>query len=304
MKKAIVIGSINIDNVMYTNNMPVPGMTVYGESFLSNIGGKGANQACALHFLGKDVDFYGAIGNDRNGKFVQNTLKEVGLTANLKVCEGVCTGVATIIINNKDAENQIIAIPGSNVCITKEDIDKINFSKYDVLLLQLENPASVMTYAMKKAKEAGLLVVLNPAPYQAIPASSFRYIDYFIPNEHELEQFTDDMNGNSAMRAKHLINKGLKNIIVTLGENGSLYVTKDKIIRIEPHDVDAVDTTGAGDSYCGAFVTALMEGKDVEEAMKFANTASSITVQRKGAISSLPKRAELDKVINSLEHPE
>ena len=125
MKKIIVIGSINVDNVMYTSNMPVPGMTVYGDSFLSNVGGKGANQACAIHFLNNEVDFYGAIGKDNNGKMVQNFLKEAGLTANLKVCDKVCTGVASILIDKKNAENQIVCVPGANVEITKEDIDKI-----------------------------------------------------------------------------------------------------------------------------------------------------------------------------------
>ena len=295
MKKIIVIGSINVDNVMYTSNMPIPGMTVYGDSFLSNVGGKGANQACAIHFLNNEVDFYGAIGKDNNGKMVQNFLKEAGLTANLKVCDKVCTGVASILIDKKNAENQIVCVPGANVEITQEDIDKIDFKKYGILLLQLENPANVMTYAMKKAKEAGLLVVLNPAPYQAIPTSCYRYIDFFIPNEHELELYTNDMeSGNSAMRAKHLVNAGLKNVIVTLGNNGSLYVSKERMIKVDAYNVEAVDTTGAGDSYCGAFVVALNEGKVIEDAMMFANKASSITVTRKGAISSLPKRSEIE----------
>ena len=128
-----------------------------------------------------------------------------------------------------------------------------------------------------------------------LPASYFRYIDYFIPNEHELEQFTDDMDsGNSAMRAKHLVNAGLKNVIVTLGSEGSLFVSKDKMIKVDPYFVDAIDTTGAGDSYCGAFVVAINEGRTVEEAMEFANKASSITVTRKGAIASLPKRVDLE----------
>ena len=149
------------------------------------------------------------------------------------------------------------------------------------------------THYLTLYDENKLLVVLNPAPYQAIPVSYYRYIDYFIPNEHELEQFTDEATGNPAMRAKYLVNKGLKNVIVTLGEEGSLYVSKDKVLRIEPNVVNAVDTTGAGDSYCAAFVVGLNEGKTLEEAMNFASKVSSITVTRKGAISSLPKRSEI-----------
>lgn len=294
MKKIVVIGSINVDNVTYTDNMPIAGMTVKGESFLSNLGGKGANQACAIHFLNKDVVFYGAVGNDTNGKMVENYLKSLGLTANLKICNDSCTGVATIIINNKNAENQIICVPGANNKITKNEIDKIDFSKFDILLLQLENPGEVMTYAMKKAKEAGLLVVLNPAPYQYLKEEAYQYVDYFIPNEHELELYTSEVEGDIKERSRYLLDKGLKNIIVTLGEKGSIFINKEEAFEIPAFKVNAVDTTGAGDSYCGALVSALSEGKNIKEAMEFATKASSIAVTRKGAIASLPK---LDEII-------
>ena len=292
MKKIIVIGSINIDNVTYSSIPAKPGMTVYGDAFLSNIGGKGANQSCAIKFLGGDVVFYGAVGNDDNGKRVQNFLKQAGLTANLKISH-LSTGVASITIDTNTGENSIIVVPGANNDISKEDIDSIDFQNADILLLQLENNMDAVLYAMKKAKEKGLVVVLNPAPYHELPIDAFQYIDYFIPNEHELEQFTTDINGEVIERAHYLISKGVKKIIVTLGDKGSLYVDEDKALQIEPHIVKAIDTTGAGDSYCGAFVTALSEGKDEIEAMKFASKVSSITVTRKGAISSLPKRNEL-----------
>ncbi len=292
MKKVLVIGSISIDNVTYTSVLPEPGTTVYGESFLSNIGGKGANQACAIHFLKGDAEFYGAIGDDDNGKRVQNFLKSVGLAANLKISKQN-TGVASITIETQNAENRIVIVPGSNMDITKEDIDKIDFSRFDLLLLQLENPVDTIVYAMKKAKENGLTVVLNPAPYHEVPSSAFKYIDFFIPNEHELEYFTEDINGDFKERAEHLINQGVKRVIVTLGEKGSLYVDEKESYLVEPHKVNAVDTTGAGDSYCGAFVTALSKGEDIKSAMEFANKVSSITVTRKGAIASLPKLEEI-----------
>ena len=293
MKKVLVIGSISIDNVTYTSVLPEPGTTVYGESFLSNIGGKGANQACAIHFLNSNVEFYGAVGNDDNGRRVQEFLNSNGLHANLKISEQN-TGVASITIETQNAENRIVIVPGSNMDITKEDIDKIDFSKFDFLLLQLENPVDTIVYAMSKAKEEGLTVILNPAPYHEVPSSAFKYIDFFIPNEHELEYFTPDINGDFEQRAKSLIRKGIKRVIVTLGEKGSLYVDKNDSFIIAPHKVDAIDTTGAGDSYCGAFVTALSEGKHVKEAMKFASKVSSIAVTRKGAIASLPHRSEIE----------
>jgi len=292
MKKIIVIGSISIDNVVYTNVLPHPGMTVYGESFLSNIGGKGANQACAIHFLNGDVIFYGSIGKDDNGQRVEKFLKEAGLTANLKK-SSQNTGIASITIDNKTAENRIVIVPGSNMDINKSDIDKIDFTKFDILLLQLENPVDTVCYAMKKAKENGLLVVLNPAPYHEVPSDAFPYIDFFIPNEHELDQFTLDIKGNELEKAQYLLKQGIKRVIVTLGEKGSLYVDEKEHFLVKPHKVNAIDTTGAGDSFCGAFVTALSEGKNTKEAMEFASKASSITVTRKGAIASLPKRDEI-----------
>ena len=292
MKKILVIGSISIDNVTYTSVLPEPGTTVYGESFLSNIGGKGANQACAIHFLNGDVEFYGSVGDDDNGKRVQNFLKSVGLRANLKISKQN-TGVASITIETQNAENRIVIVPGSNMDITKEDIDKIDFSKFDFLLLQLENPVDTICYAMKKAKEHGLTVILNPAPYHEVPSTAFKDIDFFIPNEHELEYFTPNIKGDFKERAEYLIKQGIKRVIVTLGEKGSLYVDEKQSFTVAPHKVNAIDTTGAGDSYCGAFLTALSEGKDVKEAMEFASKVSSIAVTRKGAIASLPLRSEI-----------
>ena len=292
MKKIVVIGSISIDNVVYTQNMPQPGMTVYGESFISNVGGKGANQACAINFLGGDVVFYGAIGDDENGKKAENYLKYAGLTAFLKKSR-YQTGIASITIDMVSAENRIVIVQGANLDITKEDIDQIDFSKEDILLLQLENDIDSTIYAMKKAKENGLLVVLNPAPYHSLPDDVYQYIDFFIPNEHELEQFTPNVDGDYLAKAQCLVNKGIKQVIVTLGKKGSLYVNEEKYLLVKPYKVKAVDTTAAGDSYCGAFVTALAQDKTIAEAMDFASKASSITVTRKGAISSLPRLSDL-----------
>ena len=240
MKKILVIGSINVDNVTYTHQPAKGGMTVYGDSFLSNIGGKGANQSCAIKFLGGDVVFHGVVGDDENGKLVQKYLKEQGLTTNLKVSQS-CTGVANIVVDMNTGENSIIVVPGANYDFNTEDIDNINFAEKDILLLQLENNINVVEYAIKRAKEHGLLVVLNPAPFHKLNKNVYQHIDFFIPNEHELEQFTDDLKDASYLeRAKHLISQGINKIIVTLGEKGSLYVDKDKhfylkLILIEHH---------------------------------------------------------------------
>ena len=291
MKKILVIGSVNIDNVTYTSVLPGPGMTIFGESFISNLGGKGANQACAIKFLGGDIEFYASVGNDDNGKRVQNFLNSVDLKANLKISDKN-TGVASITIDTKNAENRIIIVQGANADIYPSDIDQIDFSKYDFLLMQLENPVETIVHAMRRAKEAGLTVLLNPAPYHELPKEAFQYIDYFIPNEHELDGYVPDVYGFEE-KARKLIKQGVKKVIITLGRNGSMYVDEKSSFNVEAVRVNAVDTTAAGDCYCGAFLVGLADDLDIKDAMKFASKASSVAVTRKGAIASLPKLEDL-----------
>ena len=292
MSKILVLGSINIDNVAYTRQLPEPGITVQGDYFLSNIGGKGANQACAAHFLGADVTFIGAVGKDDNGEKVEKFFKSINLNYHL-VKSDLSTGVALIIIEETTAENRILCIPGANYDIKKNDIDEIenHMQKGDILLVQLECDIETVAYAIRRAKEKELVVILNPAPYHEIPEDCYQDIDYFVPNEHELDSFVPT-ESNEENKAKKIIEKGVKNVIVTLGEKGSLFVNKDNVIQIPPQKVNAVDTTAAGDSFCGAFATALSQGKQVIDALHFASLCSSITVTRKGAISSLPRKEE------------
>ena len=295
MKKVFVLGSINIDNVVYTRVLPQPGITVEGDSFLSNIGGKGANQACAAHFLGADVTYVGAVGKDDNGKRVEDFFKSINLKCHL-VKSDKSTGTAMIIIDEANAENRILCVPGANFDIHEKDILPVidMMEEGDILLLQLECLIETVAFAVRKAKEKGLTVVMNPAPYRSnIPDDCFADIDYFIPNEHELDSYVSG-NLDPIQKSLQILAKGCKNVIVTLGEKGSILVNKNEQIMIEPYKVEAVDTTAAGDSYCGAFVTALANGKDVKEAMKFASLCSSITVTRKGAINSLPKIEEIN----------
>jgi ribokinase len=294
MSKILVIGSLSIDNVTYTKVLPGPGTTVFGESFLSNIGGKGANQACAATFLGGDVTFFGSIGKDQNGDYISSFLKSLGVKGFLKRSSKQ-TGVASITLDTFTKENRIIIVPGANMDITKKDIEFILNKEKDIkyLLIQLENPVDTVCFALKKAKELGLTTILNPAPYHELPDDVFPFIDYFIPNEHELASFVGKQNADYQEAARVLLKKGLKNLIVTLGKNGSLFINREAQIKIEPIKVDAIDTTAAGDSFLGAFVTALSQDKSIKQAMEFANRCSAITVTRKGAIVSLPKLEEV-----------
>ena len=291
-KKILVIGSIAIDNTIYTKVLPSEGTTTIADSYFHNIGGKGANQACASLFLGGDVSFIGAVGKDHNGNLVESFLKEQGLDARLKRSDKP-TGVAFIILEEANAENRILIVQGANADLTIEDINKNLdlFTEGDILLTQFENSMETVEHVIKTAHDKHMLVVVNPAPIKELKDEYYQYIDYLVPNEHELEALSGKVDILSA--CKELLLKGAKNIIVTLGEKGSVLVNKDEYIKVEPHKVNAVDTTAAGDSYLGALVTKLSKGKPIVEAMEFASKCSSLTVTKKGAIVSLPHLDDL-----------
>ena len=291
-KKILVVGSISIDNTIFTKQLPSAGTTTIADSYFNNIGGKGANQACASLFLGGDVSFIGAIGKDHNGDIIESFLKEQGLKTRLKRSDKP-TGLAFIILEEETAENRILIVQGANTDLSKDDIDKnLNlFTEGDILLTQFENNMDTVSYVIKKAHEKHMLVVVNPAPIKELEEEDYQYIDYLVPNEHELEALSNKTD--ILLGAKELLSRGAKNVIVTLGEKGSVFINKDEYIKVEPHKVDAVDTTAAGDSYLGALVTKLSEGKEIKEAMEFASLCSSKTVTKKGAIVSLPHLADL-----------
>ena len=292
-KKIFVMGSISIDHTVFTKVMPSPGVTGKADYFVKNVGGKGANQAVAAHYLGGDVFFMGSIGQDDEGRYISSFLKEKGLKHVLKT-SSKGTGTAFITINETNGENQILIVQGANMDITTDDIDRLEdeIANRDIFLTQLETPIDTVIHSLKLAKKHGLLTILNPAPYGELNDEVYQFIDYIVPNEHELDQFVPgDMPYEE--KAKILLDKGASNVIVTLGEKGSQLVSKEKVVHVEPHKVKAVDTTAAGDSYLGALVTALAQGKDIVEAMNFASKCSSITVTRVGAINSLPTLDEI-----------
>ncbi len=297
-KNILVIGSVSIDNVIYTDELPKGGTTVFGTKFISNVGGKGANQAIAIKRLGGEVNYIGAIGNDEEGLRIERFLKENALNSTLlKKKEN--TGIASITIDNKTAENRIIIIPGANLSLSKKDIDD-NIDKFknaSYLLIQLETPIETVCYALKLAKKLNMTTILNPAPYKALPEDIFPYIDYFIPNEHEIDGYVLDAIDDEIEKGKYMLAKGVKNVIITLGSRGALLVNKDKEILFTAKKVKAVDTTAAGDSFVGTFVNELNKNKSIEKAIEFAIKASAITVTKRGAIQSLPTKEEVDKII-------
>lgn len=293
----LVIGSVSIDNVIYTDKLPIGGTTVFGTKFISNVGGKGANQAIAISRLGGEVNYIGAIGNDEEGLRIERFLNENDLNSTL-LKKKESTGIASITIDNKTGENRIIIIPGANLAISKKDIDNniLLFKKSSYLLMQLETPVETVCYALKLAKKLGITTILNPAPYKPLPEDIFPYIDYFIPNEHEIDGYVLETIDDEIEKGKYMLTKGAKNVIITLSSRGALLVNKDKEILFNARKAKAIDTTAAGDSFVGAFVTELSKDRPIEDAIEDAIKASSLTVTKQGAIQSLPTKEEVDKI--------
>lgn len=294
MKKVLVVGSLNMDYTVYTENFPLPGETIYGSSRFIQPGGKGENQAIAIAKSKKVVcDFVGAIGDDQDGKQIQDVLKSNGVDAHLKVIKGAETGNATIVVN-KSSENEIIIIAGANGLLKPEDIDVKLIQDADYIVLQNEISEACNEFVMKKAKELGKVVVYNPAPYRKLKDELLSCIDYFVPNMIEFKNASGEEEIQKG--AFKLLNKGVKNVLVTMGTAGSMLINETEQIGVRACKVKAVDTVAAGDTYVGYFVASLAAGYEPKQAMEIASKASSITVSRKGSVVSIPLGEEVYEI--------
>jgi ribokinase len=299
MNRILVIGSSNTDMVIKTEKIPVPGETILGGTFLMNPGGKGANQAVAAARLGGKVTFITKRGNDLFGNQTVGLLMREGIDSQYVVKDTEHpSGVALIIVDSA-GENSIVVAPGSNGYMLQDDIPPKLFAsgKYAILLLQLEIPMTTVEYSAAKASEHGIKVILNPAPAQKLSDNLLAHTWLLTPNETETEILTGisvrDISSAEAA-ASALQQKGVKNVIITMGAAGG-YVKSESFSGIVPGiQVKAVDTTAAGDVFNGAIAVALSEGKFLKEAVGFANKAASIAVTRMGAQASAPYRNEVD----------
>jgi len=299
MKKILVIGSLNMDLVIMSERHPKLGETIIGKSFFQISGGKGGNQAVAISKLGGEVTMFGCVGKDSYGDILIEELKKNNV--NIEYIKKVekNTGIATIVVD-ENADNTIIVIPGANFEITTKDIDKnVDLIKdADIVLLQLEIPIDVVEYILKKSKEYNKITILNPAPAKKLSIGIIKNVDYLVPNETELELLSGmstDSQKEVLAASKKLIDMGVKNLIVTMGKNGSIFIDKDKIVKVGIRKVKAIDPTAAGDSYIGGVIRMMAEKKNIEEAMEFGACVGAITVTKKGAQSSLPT---WDEVVN------
>ncbi len=272
--KILVIGSINIDLFIKTDLKPDIGETVIGESFVQLHGGKGANQAIAAARLNSDVTFLGAVGNDQNGKLAIKNLEDNNVNTNhIQVIDGVATGVANVI--SYQGDNSIIVVKGANEYV---DVDLIKQKEqliidHDIILLQNEIPLTAVKQAIDLANKHGKTIVYNPAPYVDGSEWLIKDVTYATPNEHEAKTLDK-----------------LDNLITTMGELGVMYQSE----LIKAYKVTPVDTTGAGDTFNGAFCSALTKGMNVIDAIKFGNRASSIAIQTVGAQVGMPYIEDMD----------
>lgn len=286
MKKVIVVGSLNTDMVIRAPYCPKGGETLMGDGFMTNCGGKGANQATAAAKLGAKTLLCGCVGEDMFGETLIRNLERAGAdTSFVRKIKGVPTGTAVIIVTN--GENRIVLDRGANARLSAADIDAVleEAEAGDVFLTQLENPVSVVGYGLKRAKEKGLITLLNPAPADRAIAEFFPYTDYIVPNETELEI----LGGKEELFAQ-----GIKKIVTTLGSKGHEYCDGGRTERYACVPVNVVDTTGAGDTFCGGMAAMLAEGKGIEEAMSFGAIAAGLACTVRGAADSIPTRKQTE----------
>lgn len=299
-KKILVIGSLNMDMVIPVKELPQKGETILGGSPAHIPGGKGANQACAAGKLGGAVTMLGKVGQDGMGRALKENLAAAGVeVSHVEETPDAPTGMAVIYVG-ETGSNSIVVIPGANGLCDAAFIEANEelIAAHDIIVLQLEIPYDGVFRAIQLAKKHGRLVVLNPAPApDSLPPEVIASLDYFTPNETEMARIAGLPVGGveeAIAAGKKLVEAGVGTVLATLGEAGALLVTKETAQVLPTLRVQAVDTTAAGDTFNGAFVTALAEGMSQEEAIAFGNKAASISVTRKGAQTSIPSREEVD----------
>lgn len=292
----VVLGSTNTDMVISGAKIPVPGETVCGGSFMMNPGGKGANQAVAVARLSarrRQCVFIAKVGDDLFGRDTARRLKAEGIDARLIVDKTAASGTALILVDRK-GQNCISVALGANGTLSPEDVAPFasDIERADALLLQLETPLETVLWAARTAHAKGVHVILNPAPAAKLPRELYACLDWITPNETEAELLTGVKVADlaSAQAAERVLKRrGVAHVAITLGAKGCYAAG-----RIHPCvKVKAVDTVAAGDTFNGAFVVALAEGKGVDEAISFAQAAAALAVTRPGAQASVPFRREV-----------
>ncbi|MFB5314170.1 ribokinase [Enterococcus gallinarum] len=310
MNKIVVLGSFMMDLVTKVERLPKNGETLVGHSFTQNAGGKGANQAATIAKLGKPVTFAGMVGNDDFGLEAKKVLDSLGVsTDNLEVTNTSATGIGNVMVD-KEGMNRIVIIPGANLVYSANEFERIKeiVRSSELLILQLEMDFELTKQAIDFAHGNGVKILLNPAPARTLSKDLLKKIDYLTPNETELGILTNQSiqtTEEAIQAARLLVEEGVKNVIVTLGENGAVWIDESgSITKMKAFSVDAVDTVAAGDSFNGALACGIIDDLDKEEILKTANQVGALTVTKAGAIQALPTIDELEEfrqAINRIE---
>ncbi len=277
-----VVGSANLDLVATVQQLPAPGETVSGDTYFEYSGGKGLNQAVAAARAGASVAFVGALGDDAAGHALRAVLSDDAINADYLATTTEPTGRALIGVA-ANGENSIIVVPGANSTVLGTPTPNAR-----VVLAQLEVPLAAVELAFTNARAVGSITVLNPAPAQPIDESLLRWCDIVVPNEHEIEL----LGG-----VQRLLALGARAVVVTLGSKGADLHSPAGVTHIDAFTITPVDTTAAGDSFCGALCARLAAGDELEIALQFAAAAGALCATRAGAVPSIPTRAEIEKLL-------
>ncbi|WP_249896775.1 ribokinase [Paenibacillus sp. PK3_47] len=295
-----------MDMVVRTERAPGAGETLFGDSFALSPGGKGANQAVAAARLGGKVSMIGSVGKDAFGNELLDIMRQEGIsTEHIVQSATQATGVASIVVDG-EGENRIIVVPGANIELGPEDIKLLEnvISSAEIVVMQLETDLQMCEEAAAIAHRYSIPVILNPAPARALSDEMLRHVTYLTPNESETGVLTG-MEVNSVEAAEQaaqiLLQRGVQNVVITLGSKGALIVNASGSTYVAGFPVQAVDTVAAGDSFNGALAYQLTEGRTLQEAVRFANAVGALAVGKRGAIPSLPALPEVERFLKAVE---
>ena len=296
----VVVGSANVDLTTFNDVFPQPGETIFGKGFDLGFGGKGANQAVAARLCGAKVAMVAKVGSDLFGPATIKNFEAQGIDATyVRTAQGVSSGVAPIFVD-PGGQNRIIVVKGANDMLAPEDVDAAApvLRKADTMVLQFEIPLRTVYYAVQLAKKNGIRCIVNPAPAQAVDFERICTADYFIPNETEAQTITGmtiQTAEDARKCAQFLLGRGMRRVVITLGERGCLVAGADSTEHIHAFPVQSIDTTGAGDAFIGSFAVFLGEGIAEKEALRRANLYAALSTTKVGTQKSFLSRAEFDK---------
>ena len=298
LAQVVVLGSLNMDLVARAPRLPVAGETLLGHGFLTTPGGKGANQAVAAARLGARTAMIGCVGQDDFGTRLRAGLEADGIDCSAVRSAPGPSGVALIVVDDQ-GQNGIVVASGANAELTPADVDRHEplLAAASVVALQLETPLATVAHAAGRARALGKTVILNPAPARPLAHGLLADVEYLVPNEVEAAILTGIAVDSQAraMEAGHALRaKGAVNVLITLGENGVVAVTRDGARHYPAARVEAVDTTAAGDVFIGGLCAALVSGRSLPDAIAFAQAAAAISITRPGAQASIPYAREVN----------